>query len=475
MRLSLLISPEWNTREETVSTLEIRWNAEGLKVRAGDKLAAWVLELVGIPFCPLESLTIEDDLGEIPLRFEDGEAEMSFIHRRFAVAERDTSGSIRTSWRITPRVQPAGYRSSPYFDLVAERGGVLGAGATFLVHPAIGWDDPLDIELTWDLTELGESGRGVWTYGEGHVERTLDLNRLLFSAYMAGEVRSVEEGHAGFYWFDELPLDPQEVSRQINLLFDHMAEMFHDSDECYRVFARHNVFPGGGGTAFPRSYIYGYGKDDQVDLDDLRDLLAHEMTHNWPTMRDEPPGLGTWYVEGSAEYYATIVPMEMGLCSLEHTAQVINEKAGSYFSNPMMSLSNEELGKRYWQDRRCQRVPYARGILFLSNTDAQIRRATDGKRTLLDVEIRLLEQSDVTPDDFLAAVRDIAGLDLREAYEQMCAGGACPALIPDPDAFGGRFDVTPCIVQINDSQHTNEKILLDETVDGYVWSVKRNA
>ena len=467
-----MIVPEWDTRKRTVSALRASWEIDGLKVRAGERLAAWVLELVGIPFCPLEGLTIEDDLGEVPFCLEDGEAEMSFVHRRFAVAERDVRGPVRASWRVTPRVQPEGYRSSPYFDLVAERGGALGAGATFLVHPAVGWNDQLDIELVWDLSELGEGGRGVWTYGEGRVERDLDLNRLLFSAYMTGEVRSIEEGHAGFYWFDDLPLDPQEVSRQINLLFDRMAEMFHDADECYRVFARHNAFPGDGGTAFSRSYIYGYGKDDRVDLDDLRDLLAHEMTHNWPTMRDEPPGLGTWYVEGSAEYYSTIVPMEMGLCDLEHTAAVINEKAGSYFSNPMMGLSNEELGRRYWQDRRCQRVPYARGILFLSNMDAQIRRATDGKRTLLDVELRLLELSDPTPDDFLAAVRDVAGLDLREPYEQMSAGGACPALVPDPDAFGGHFDVRPCKIHINDSQHTNEKVLRKETADGYVWSVR---
>ena len=45
-------------------------------------------------------------------------------------------------------------------------------------------------------------------------------------------------------------------------------------------------------------------------------------------------------------------------------------------------------------------------------------------------------------------------------------------MIPDPEAFGGHFTVTPCKVRINNAQHRADTELLDEEADGYVWSVK---
>ena len=468
MELALHITPSWDAAAGTVDALGIDWEA-GISARAGERLAAWITELVGVPFSPMEGLHVSDAAGEVPCSFEDGEPEMSFVKRRFIVAGRSTEGPVRVTYRVLPRVQPEGYHSSPYYDLVAEEGGVNGAGTCFLVHPAR-WEDAFDVELAWDLSGLPRGASAVWSFGSGErAAWTLTVQELLWSAFAVGMVRSSEGGRAGFYWFGEPPFDAGLVSRQVDVMFARMAEMFHDDGRPYRVFARHNAFPGGGGTALTRSYIYGYGRDDPVDADELRDLLAHEMVHNWPTMRDEPPGLGTWYVEGSAEYYSIIVPMELGLCSPEHTAEAICRKAGSYFSNPMNGLSNEELGRLYWEDNRCQRVPYARGVLFLSNIDARISRATGGARSLLDVEVALLEVAEPVPGDFIRAVREVSGLDVSEDYELMRAGGVSAPLVPDPDAFGGRFEVAPCRVQLDDARHSNEKVLLDEWAQGYEW------
>lgn len=468
MNLNILITPAWDAAASTVSALDVHMEVAGHELKPGERGLAYLRELVTIPACEILDLRVSDDAGDLPFEWQDGEAEMSFVFRRFMVFGRASQGPVNIDYHVLPRVQPEGYRSSPYFDLVAEKGGVLGAGATFLVHPA-DFSAQLDVKLSWDLAGLPEGARGVWTYGAGDVQRRVDLQGLLFSAYMVGLVNSRETGHAGFYWFDELPFNPDGASEQINLMFEYMARMFHDKGDCYRVFTRRNGFPGSGGTAFPRSYIYGYGKGDEVTLEGLRDLLAHEMVHNWPTMKDDPAGLGTWYVEGSAEYYSTIVPMEMGLRTLDETAEVINEKAGSYFENPMNGLSNDELGKLYWKDRRCQRVPYSRGTLFLSNVDAAIRRATNGEKTLLDVELALLELPEPVPEDFVRAVADVAGLDIQADFDAMCAG---EPIVPDPDAFGGLFEPVPCKVHLNDSQHSNEKIYRDDEVDGYRWRVR---
>ena len=466
MYFHVRIKPHW--KEDTVSALEISC-ITNRTVSAGEVMAARIKELVTVPFCPMDHLRFSDDLGEVPFESRDGDPEMSFVFREFYRAERDIQGELRISYLVAPRIQPEGYRSSPYFDLVAEKGGVLGSGTTFLLHPPM-MDELTDYQLVWDLSALPEGCQGVWTYGCGDIKKEqISVQTILFSAYMTGKINSVENDCAGFYWFDTLPFDGERGAAEITRLFRYMAEMFHDKGGDYRVFTRHHQFPGSGGTAFPRSYIYGYGLHDEVTLEDLQSLLAHEMVHNWPHLSDDPAGLGTWYVEGSAEYYSTLVPMEMGLWSPEKTAEVINEKAGSYFANPMNHLSNMELGKLYWKDRRCQRVPYSRGMIYLSGLDAAIRRNTGGTRTLLDLEVKLLELPNPVPEDFLRIGGEIAGFDLRPGYEKMCAGGM---MEPDPEAFGGRFTVTPCRVRLDNSQHRGDEEFLDETAPGYRWTVK---
>lgn len=463
------IAPEWNPAEDTVSAFRIVCSTDR-RCRKGERVAAHIRELVTIPFCPLYDVRFRDAQGELPCQTEDGEAEMNFVHRRFYLAGRDTEGPVSITYRITPRVQPEGYRSSPYFDLVAEKGGVLGTGSTFLLHlPA--FDAVFDFRLSWDLSALPEGSRGVWSFGCDTVDRpdttTYDI---LFTAYMAGQIHAVEEGVAGFYWFDALPFDGESGAGRITTLFRHMSRMFHDKGGDYRVFTRRNHFRDGGGTALSRSYIYGYGTEDDVTIEGLQALLAHEMVHNWPTMKDTPPGLGTWYVEGSAEYYCTMVLMELGLCSPEETAAMIQAKAGSFYENAMQSRTNLELGENYWKDRRCQRLPYSRGMLYLSNLDAQIQRATGGRKSLLDLELALLEIPEPTPEDFVEIGSRIAGFDLRPGYEFMASGGR---LEPDPDAFGGRFEPVPCLVSINDAQHRGDRELTREQADGYRWIVKK--
>lgn len=468
MYYALTLRPQWDSEAETVSALDVTIKMDRT-VKKGEDLAARILKLVGIPFCPMEPVSMTDIEGEIPFETHRGEAEMGFVFREFYRVLRDTVGETVIRYRVTPRVQPEGYRSSPYFDLVAEKGGVLGTGTTFLFHPPV-LSDEVDFSLSWDLSGLPEGGRGVWSLGAGDCRKTLTVNELLFSAFMTGQVKAIEAGKAGFYWFDETPFDAEECAKEITQLFNYMSKLFQDKSGDYRVFTRHNHFPGGGGTALTRSYIYAYGEGDAVTVDSLQDLLAHEMVHNWPTMRDDPPGAGTWYVEGSAEYYSTIIPMEMGICPLERTAEVINEKAGSYYENPMRDLSNLELGKLYWEDRRCQRLPYARGILYLSNLDASLRRATGGKKTLLDLELALLALPDPTAEDFLRIGSEMAGFDLRPGYEEMCAG---KMPVPDPEAFGGKFTVIPCKVRLNNAQHRHDRQPLGQEVDGYRWEVKK--
>lgn len=468
-KYSLKLIPFW--MNDTVSSMKVEIKTDH-PVKKDSCAFERIDQVVGIPFCPFaEQPVLTDSIGIIPVHEEALPVYESFIHPRALIAERDSEGSLTLTYTITPRVQPEDYRSSPYFDFVAEKGGANGCGNTFL-YSLPERDDDVNFDLTWDLSRLPDDAEGIWTFSnQSHARKdAIRMMDILWTAFMCGKVNCVEEGPVGFYWLDSLPFDARDGASRVVRLFVRMSEMFHDKGGDYRIFARHNGFPGSGGTALKRSYIYGYGKDDAVSLDELQDLLAHEMVHNWPTMKDDPAGLGTWYVEGSAEYYSTMVPFELGMRSAEKTAEVINRKAGAYWKNPMHHLSNMELGKLYWKDGRCQRVPYQRGVLFLANTDAGIRKATDGRKTLLDVEVKLLENKGPMPEDFLEAVREVSGLDLKEAYENMC-NGQDP--VPDPDAFGGYFTVNKALVHEQLARHVVDQKDDGPLVEGYVWEVRK--
>ncbi|MCD7884400.1 MAG: hypothetical protein LUI87_11960 [Lachnospiraceae bacterium] len=468
MDFCLKIQPEWDRTADTVSAFQITWESDQ-KTEAGGVLAARILEIVKIPFCPLETLRFSDDNGEIEYSARDGEAEMGFIYRQRYISDRETQGKLRCSYRILPRVQPEGYRSSPYFDLVAEKGGVNGAGATFLIHPE-NLEQKLSSTLTWDLSLLPDGCRGIWSYSaEKSITKEISVMELLFTFYAVGKVHAVEEGTVGFYWFDEMPIDAEGTAKNITKMFLYLSKKFQDKGGDYRVFARRNHFPGGGGTAAQRSYLFGYGTQDGLTAEELQPLLAHEMVHNWPSLSDDPPGAGTWYVEGSAEYYSVMVQLEMGIAPLSALAEEINEKAATYYENPYIHLDNISLGRLYWEDRAAQRLPYARGIIYLSNLDAQIRRATNGEKSLLDIELVLLNESQPDYKDFLRIGSEIAGFDLTPDFENMSNGGE---LVPDPDGFGGYFNVEPCRVKVNKASHRGDVELTGEERDGYRWSVR---
>ena len=90
-----------------------------------------------------------------------------------------------------------------------------------------------------------------------------------------------------------------------------MSAFFADepsSSNPYRIFVRRATPARGfGGTAFRRSYCLEYDAAlDTVGGDDINQLLAHEMVHNWPllgklTDSDQITKILNWYNEGLQE------------------------------------------------------------------------------------------------------------------------------------------------------------------------------
>ncbi|MGI6039225.1 MAG: hypothetical protein GX257_08865 [Clostridiales bacterium] len=434
------LKPFW--ADGTVKYMDISCSVGKPEIKAGQAIVSYCRNVVSIPFCKIDGdiISFWDDQGEIPAESHYAGVLSSFMEMVEWRAKRDTAGDIRYSYRVFPRELPKDYRSSPYFDFRAEEGGANGAGITFLAVPP---QQEYCISLKWDLTSMPEGSRGVWSLGTGDVSIEETPNLMQFSYYAVGRMKSVEDGDFGIYWFSEPPFDMDKASNRIRDLYNYIAEFFEDEESVYRVFVRRDPFEkSGGGTALRRSFMFGYSAKVFPTVEDLQNMLAHEIVHNWPHIDDEPAGVATWFNEGTAEYYSVVLPHRAGITSLEQVLEQIEGRAAKYYGNALRALSNMELAKIYWEDRRAQVVPYGRGFFYLANTDSEIRRVSDGKRSLDDVVLELVRRrrrgEKLTSETWLELLEKELGYSPREKYDQMTEG---TLIVPDDEAFGGAFEI----------------------------------
>ena len=430
------LTPE--DRGQGISRVQVRIELDGFGQKAGHTVMKAQLRTVGVPGAEPEDVRITDEGGVLPLSVREEEA-YPILYRCWE-AGRDTKGRISLEYAVSPGERLSRGRHGPYFQFAREAGGVSGPGIAFLADVP-GWRG--SVSLHWDLSRVPEGARAVCTWGEGDMEKegTLDVLRQIY--YMSGPVRSITEGDFGFYWLTEPAFDVRALADYTRRLFGVMQGFFRDDQAVYRIFMRHDLTETSGGTALTRSYMFGWNDHQPVTVRDKQNLLAHEMVHNWPSLNDVPYGETTWYAEGTAEYYSVMIPLRAGLISREQALAEIQKRTDDYYTNPTRDLSDLEAAKICWQDRRAQRLAYGRGIFFLANTDAMIRRATGGAKSLDDVVLDLLAQdrAGVTLGNkvFLRTVERISGLDVSGEWRTMHEGGR---FAPDPDSFDSLFTVT---------------------------------
>lgn len=432
------------------SHMAVKMTMQAPKLAAGAGLVRVPLRLVGIPRPDWgkDNLTARDDAGPIPLTETDEPPTPQGVYHRWSVA-RATQGDVVVSWKAPPRRVTAATNNGPLFDLREEAGGFAGSGNGFFAAPVV--SGPWKVRLQWDLSAAPPGSRGVWSLGEGTVDTVTSAETLQFSYYYVGPIHSYPVGgdnKFSFYWLSDPPFDPNELGDKMRALYGSMAKFF-DDDGSYRVFVRRNPFKGTGGTGLARSFTFGYNFDAKPTVDSLQGLLAHEMAHTWPAMQGEH-GNTAWYSEGTAEYYSTVLSYRAGAIAVDKVAKTFNDRASAYYSNPHVALTNPQAAAIFWTDPVAQTVPYGRGWMYLQQTDAAIRAASKGRRSLDDVvkEIRrrqVAEKPYGIPIWLELVGKEIGPAAAKAGYDHMVAGGLLkpPTNLYAPCLTVVRHDVRP--------------------------------
>ena len=62
-----------------------------------------------------------------------------------------------------------------------------------------------------------------------------------------------------------------------------------------------------------------------------------------------------------------------------------------YYTNPLIQLCNNAAQEIAWEYPNAQTLPYSRGFAYLRKVNAQIQKASDGKRSADGVVLDLLQ------------------------------------------------------------------------------------
>ncbi|OJH36929.1 hypothetical protein [Cystobacter ferrugineus] len=435
--LDVVLAP--HTKGGAVDRLEVRMRIGHPDLAAGQTLLRMPLTWASIPTARYDAAAIQasDAKGPLELVAVDETSIEDEVYRHWKLG-RGTVGDVRVRYGTPPRVVSSETRNGPLFDLRGEAGGIMGAGVYFFALPHT--EQSYRITLEWDLSGMPAGSRGIWSLGEGSQSTVAPADTLAHSFYAAGPVKSAPaegEGNFSLYWLSPPPFDAGALSNQIRELYGHMSEFFQDAGAPYRVFVRANPYPSGGGTAFPRSFMFGYGPGGETIGRGTLMLIAHEMAHNWPTLHGEGHGDYAWYTEGTADYYAALLALRSGVIDQARFLSIINGYASDYYTNPFRSLGNEQVAARFWSDARAQRVPYGRGFMYLARVDAQMREKSGGKRSLdtlvLEILARQRQGEKVGVREWIALVTRELGASARAEFEDMVAG---KTIVPLPNSFG---------------------------------------
>jgi predicted metalloprotease with PDZ domain len=192
--------------------------------------------------------------------------------------------------------------------------------------------------------------------------------------------------------------------------------------------------------------------------------VSHELFHAWNVKRLRPIELGPfdyenevyteslWVAEGLTRYYQPLMVLRAGLMDQEQYLAVLSERIGDVETGPgraVQSLARSSFDawiEYYRPDENSANSTvdyYEKGSVVGFLLDAEIRRATAGRRSLDDV-MRLAYRRysgarGYRPEEMRQVAEEIAGRDLGQFWRDHIDGVAALDYRPALDYFGLRF------------------------------------
>jgi len=448
LTMSITLKPGAANKEGRVGYVDVAIILHSVDGPAGARLLRLPIVFANVDTIAktLQNFEATDADGMLPMQVKDDPEGTAASYRSWIPA-RPVKGELTVRYRAPiPGTPPI--RSGPPFCLSTEGGGFSGAGNSFILTPV----EPKSYSLSirWDLATLGPECSGSTSFGEGDVEikEPRAAGRLYSSFFMAGPVHRYPEEPAanGFssVWLGSPPFDPLPLMTWAEKLHTFYRKFFKtESEKPYRVFLRYNPINPGGGVGLHNSFVATF--DEKTKAENLELLLAHEMLHTFAPRLDYEGanrlGSTQWFDEGLAIFYQRLLPLRAGLIDTEEFLEDLNGTAARYYTNALNDTPNDQIAPHFWEDTRIRVLPYDRGSMYFAVVNDKIREASNGKRSLDDIMLALLdrERQGLTnsPETWIDLITQELGPEAEAEYEAMLAGAV---MLPESDGFGPCFE-----------------------------------
>lgn len=436
----------------------VTWRLDDVALNAGEPLGQLPLSIAGAPTLQFdgEVVAATDELGPVPLvtsltGSDDGE------QLRCWRVGRSTSGPVEVSYLAVP-VTEEPRPATPPLELRGEGVGLSGALKCFLILPP-GPED-ITFELRWNRSDAGDGSTESWmavsSLGEGD-GRDGELAgtglELLGDTYvMCGDLADDHrrDGQLSTWWLTSPGIDVEAFTERLGRTYQVMSEAFDAPAHPYRVFLRAHPHQGANASAHPASFVMTVNPANPLNEASLYETIAHELVHEWLHL-DGPAEEVTWFVEGAADYYSLVLPLREDMLDEEAFLRAVNFEAREGYANPRRNLTLREAQQLFFSDFVAHRLPYARGMFYLADLDARLRRATSGRQSADDVVRDVLRRrragEHVGIEQWCTSVQKIlpdAEMPILDALVFTGVGR------PGEDCFGSRFECETVQVPVLD-------------------------
>lgn len=443
--MTLTLAPTKPDAAGHVPWVDVTVVVEGVHSAAGERLLRLplVANTVVTSAKDITGLNIADELGTVAAQTQDIDEDGS-NRTRVWLAPRAVDGTLTLRYRV-PIDAGAPPLALPQYEMRTELGGFSAAGNAFLILPAD--ETNRRAGVTWDFSRYGAPGTGVSSLGVGDVRSRalLPPGKLATMYYMAGQPGVYRSAKDGFFaaWQGKPSFEMPTLMAWASDLHRFYGRFFGYMPPSFGVFGRTNQRNPGSGIGLTDSFAFTFNEASKSA--DLRSLLAHEMLHAWVnslgSSMDEAGGLDrSWFGEGLAVHYQRLLPFRAGLISADDFLADLNETAGRYYTNIKINVPNADIPEGFWRDTRVRVLPYDRGSLYFAATDAAIRKASGGKRSLDDVVRAMLADRRAGRPMDEATYRRLIKAELGDEgiaqFEAMLDG---KTVVPPSDAFGPTF------------------------------------
>jgi predicted metalloprotease with PDZ domain len=434
-----------------VRGIRVTWRLDDVALDDGDVLAQLPVSIAGAPTLDLEdeAVTATDEGGRLPLVMRAGDDEDGDPLHQWSVG-RSSSGPVSVSYLAEP-VAAEPQAATPPLELRAEGGGLSGALKCFLLLPS--GPEGLTFDVRWiapPLVGRATSRPASWTavssLGEGdEAEGVLSgtgLERLGDTYLMCGDLEHHRhlDGRLSTWWLTSPGIDVEAFSARLGTTYQLMAEAFDAPAHPYRVFLRTHPHRGAAASAHPASFVMSLNPAHPLDEGSIFETIAHELVHEWLHLDGSAEEV-TWFVEGAADYYSLVLPLREGMLDDDAFLQAVNLEARECYANVRRGLTMAEAQPLFFSDFLAHRLPYARGMFYLADLDARVRRATGGVRSVDDVVRDVVRRrragERIGLEEWCGLVEELLQVDERPILDDLVFTGLGR---PGEDCFAARFE-----------------------------------